>query len=132
MTNIFEYASLNKQRFNTPKGPLSAEQLWDLPLSSTVNTTNLNSIAVELDKEIAAAGENKRIASAKPSAKVLNKLAIVEHIMAYKQEVAKAAKEAAANKEKKAVIVNKIAEMEIADLTDGKSLKQLKKAAAKL
>lgn len=129
----FYAATVKKYRFTTPTGRLSVEQLHDLPLSSKVATTsNLNSIAVGLDREIAAAGENKRIASSKPSEEVLNKLAIVEYIMEAKQTAAVEAKEAKKKAEQKQIILTKIDEMETAELTDGKSVKQLKKQLEKL
>ena len=43
--NIFEEAVKQKLRFSTPKGNLSVEDLFDLPLSSTTGKTNLDDIA---------------------------------------------------------------------------------------
>ena len=42
--NIYEYALRNKIRFQSTKGGLTLEQLWDVPLRST-DDFNLNSIA---------------------------------------------------------------------------------------
>ena len=131
-TNIFEYAAVTKLRFATDRGNITVEQLWDIPLTSNVTTANLNSIAVALDEEIAATGKNRRIASAKTPESITIKLAIVEHIMQAKQDAADHAKQAAIDATKKAKLLRKIGEMEDADLTDGKSLKQLKKEANKL
>ena len=50
-TTIFEQASRAKLRFDTPKGLLSAEDLWDLPLSS-VSKANLDDIARGLFKQL--------------------------------------------------------------------------------
>lgn len=49
---IFERAARLKLRFETKKGQLSAEDLWDLPLSSTTERTNLNSIAISLHQKL--------------------------------------------------------------------------------
>ncbi len=43
--NIFEEAVKQKLRFSTPKGNLSVEDLFDLPLSSSTGKTNLDDIA---------------------------------------------------------------------------------------
>lgn len=43
--NIFEEAVKQKLRFSTPKGNLSVEDLFDLPLSSATGKTNLDDIA---------------------------------------------------------------------------------------
>lgn len=51
-TNIFERASRLKLRFDTPKGLLSAEDLWDLPLTSTTGKANLDDVARVLHRQI--------------------------------------------------------------------------------
>jgi hypothetical protein len=130
--NIFEQAAKLKIRFSSDRGNLSTEQLWELPLTSKVTTANLNSIAVALDAEIASTGKNRRIASAKPSELSLTKLEIVEHIMEAKQSEVQLAKQARADAETKSKLMTRISEIEDSELTEGKSLKQLKKEAAKL
>lgn len=49
--NIFEQASRCKLRFETTKGLLTVEDLWDLPLSSS-NGVCLDSIAKVLNKQL--------------------------------------------------------------------------------
>ena len=51
MNNIFEKASRAKLRFPTPRGNLSVEQLWDLPLDK--GDVNLYNIAQELLANVA-------------------------------------------------------------------------------
>lgn len=46
MTNIFELATRQKLRFQTVRGQLSVEQLWDLPLDK--GEVNLYQLATEL------------------------------------------------------------------------------------
>lgn len=50
--SIFEQASRLKLRIETSKGQLSAEDLWDLPLSSTTGKANLNDIAKALHRKL--------------------------------------------------------------------------------
>jgi len=46
---MFEQASRLKLRFDSPRGALSVEDLWDLPLSSRAgNRANLDDIAISL------------------------------------------------------------------------------------
>ena len=50
--DLFFKAAKEKWRFATPKGVLSVEDLFDLPLESkNATTVSLNSIAIELYKE---------------------------------------------------------------------------------
>lgn len=51
--NIFERASRIALRFDTDKGPLSVEDLWRLPLQSGAGRPSLDSIGMNLRKELA-------------------------------------------------------------------------------
>lgn len=51
-TNIFEQASRQKLRFETNKGMLSTDDLWNLPLQSTRGTLNLDDIARGINAKI--------------------------------------------------------------------------------
>jgi hypothetical protein len=50
--SIFEQATRLKLRFDTHKGYLSVEDLWDLPLTGANGKTCLNSIAIDLHREL--------------------------------------------------------------------------------
>lgn len=52
--DLFEKASRLKLRFNTPKGLVTAEDLWDLPLNSRAGHANLDDLAKELNRAIKA------------------------------------------------------------------------------
>ena len=57
MSNLFESAARNRFRFNSPKGELTVEDLYALPLTSSTGKANLDDIAKGLYSEIKAAGE---------------------------------------------------------------------------
>ena len=59
---MFEKASRMKLRFNTQRGVLSVEDLWDLPL------IQLDNIAIALNKKLQ---ESKTEASSKPGLRTL-------------------------------------------------------------
>ena len=51
--NMFEQATRKRIRFNTGIGILSVEDVWQLPLTNAKGT-NLDSLAVQLQEELAA------------------------------------------------------------------------------
>ena len=51
MSNMFEIASRQKIRFDIPRGQVTVEDLWDLPLTSLRNP-NLDDIARNLHKQL--------------------------------------------------------------------------------
>ncbi len=74
--NIFENASKTKVRFETSKGEVSVEELWDLSL------TSLDSIAKVISKELKEASEESFI-SKKSSAntKLELKMEIIKYVI---------------------------------------------------
>jgi hypothetical protein len=83
--NMFEQASRKKLRFSSPKGDLTTEQLWDLPLTST-NAFNLDQIARGVNSELKGVTEESFVAikpdPRKPDLEL--KLEILKHIIAVK------------------------------------------------
>jgi len=55
--NIFEVATRQKLRFETTKGLLSLEDLWDLPLTSATGKVCLDEIAILLHKQLRATSD---------------------------------------------------------------------------
>lgn len=73
-------ASRKKYRFQTPKGLLTTEDLWDLSL------TSLDVIAVSIDNALQTAGGKSFIRKREKSTTDLeNQLSIVKHVIETKQ-----------------------------------------------
>lgn len=102
-TNIFEYATRNKLRFEF-RGLISVEDLWDLSL------TNLDSIYKKLNKEIKQS-EEESLLSTKTSVDVelSTKIEIVKYIVNIKLKEREAKEQAAIQKERKQKIMAIIA-----------------------
>ena len=127
--NIFEKAARQKLRFNTNRGPLTVEQLWDLPLRGDLS---LDSIAVGLDKEVRSEAPRSFVDSASTGNVLLElKFDIVKHIIEVRMEEnkRKVAKQAEAQQAK--LLDEKIAELEHAEFLSG-SLAELKAKRAAL
>lgn len=94
MDHLFEKASRNKFRFESPKGFLTVEDLWDLPLSSG-KQVSLNSVAIEVNTKLkAASDENFVTTSSNPERKLREEqLELLKYIISVRQaENAKAVK----------------------------------------
>ena len=106
MPNLFEIAARKQFRFRAANGLLTTEQLFTLPLTSTVGKANLNDIAVGIADEIDKTGARSFVTTAKtdPAKTELNeKLEIVKFIIADREaaneaERVKADKKARRNK----------------------------------
>lgn len=109
-TNIFEQASRMKLGFQTTKGQLSVEQVWDLPLTSKIGQPNLDALAIGLDEQL---GTKKKIsfvdsgATGDPTVQL--RFDIVKHIIDARLSENKAASEAAAKRERNQKIMAELA-----------------------
>ena len=128
-TNVFERASRQKYRFASAKGDLTTEQLWDLPLTSSTQA-NLNSIGMEIQDDIARLSKGSLVETA--SSKVLtvleDKLEIIKHIIATKQEDRRKAESRAARaaeRQKLLEVLNDKNEDELKSLSREEILKKL-------
>jgi hypothetical protein len=85
--SLFEKASRLKLRFPTIKGPLTAEQLWDLPLTSA-NGPSLDGVAKAANANLKAVTEESFVATTSNPEKTQYELQleIAKHIIAVKQE----------------------------------------------
>jgi hypothetical protein len=123
--NIFETATRKKLRFESTKGLLSVEDLWDLPLRST-RGASLDKLAGEYDKQ----RENVTKSYVEPTIEVDEeaKLSfdIIMHIIKVRLEEVRVRSEAKARKEKKAKIMAIIESKEDSAL-EGLSIEDLRK-----
>ena len=99
---MFEKATRLKLRFDTTKGPLSVEDLWDLPLSG--NGLNLDKIAMTLSRQLKEESTESFVLKTSRSTTVLQlKFDIAKRIIDVRLaeiELAKAKAEARAKKDK--------------------------------
>lgn len=115
----FKEASRLKLRFATERGPLAAEQLWDLPL------TVLDRLAVTLEKEYKDSGKKSfLVAKSKKDKELKLRFDIVIDILTTKVEENKVASTAADKKAYNQKILAKIAEAKDKEL-DGKTPAEL-------
>ena len=127
---MFEKATRLKLRFETPRGALSAEDLWDLPLTST-RALNLNDIAIGLHHQM----KNDTVSFVedvdKPDAVLQLRFDVVKHVIEVKKAERKAADEARTKAEQKQKIMAILARKEDADL-EGRSMDELRGLLASL
>lgn len=132
MSNIFEYASRNKLRFTTPKGELTTEQLWDVPLRSN-DGFNLNAVAKAANAAVKAVNEENFVETARTPAhtRVETAFEIVKHIIDVKLADEAAAKKRIENKAKREKLLTALAEKQDGKLSE-MSERELKKQIAEL
>lgn len=79
--NLFEQATRQKLRFQTAKGSLSVEALWDLPLQSKANVS-LDQLAIGISREVKAQAEESFVSTPTVGSTELTlKLDILKHII---------------------------------------------------
>lgn len=83
--NLIELAVRKKLRFESTKGHLTVEQLFDLPFNSK-SGCDLQNVATVCNEEVKACGEVDFVGTAKPVAKTAQlKLDVVKYVIATKQ-----------------------------------------------
>jgi len=115
--DLFQRATRAKLRFESPRGLLSVEDLWDLPLSSTVATKpNLDDIARGLHKKLTSGTEISFVSpTGKSPAVERDQLAmdVVKHVISVRVAENEAASQARAKAERKKQILEIIADKEV-------------------
>lgn len=123
---MFEKASRLKVRFEVAGGSLSAEDVWDLPLSSAANRPNLDALARGIYQQIKSS-EEVSFVNTKPSPanELLRlKLDIVKRVIEVKQAENALAVEARVKAEKRKKILELI-EARQDDKLKAKTLEEL-------
>lgn len=127
---MFEQAVRMKLRFETAKGALTVEDLYDLPLTSA-NRPNLNDIAKGLSRYLRENEEDFVGTASKSDTAAQLKFAIVKHVIAVRLAENEAAKAAAERRETKNRIMELIAKKQDESL-QSKSLEELQAMVATL
>ena len=123
---MFEKASRIKLRYQTNRGVISVEDLWDLSLES------LDAIAISLNKKLKESQTESFIKTkTKDTTELELKFNIVKHIIDVKLSEAEARKNAAEKRAKKQKLMDLIAKKQDAEL-EGKSVDELMKELAAL
>ena len=126
--SIFEQATRQKLRFDTPKGQLSVEDLWDLPLISNTGKANLDDLARDLDAEVKQEQKTSFVQPTQSGSNVLAELKfnIVLHIIQVRVEENRKRQDAEALTEKRRQIMA-IIDRKQNEALKGQSLEDLQK-----
>ena len=123
--NIFEIATRKAFRFQSQKGPLTVEDLWNLPLSK--GTANLNDIAISINRRIKASAEESFVAVAgqkRVDSDDVVMLEILKHIISVRQAEDEARATAQAKAEQRRKLQELIDRKKEGEL-EGKSIEEL-------
>jgi hypothetical protein len=135
-STMFEQASRLKLRFDSTRGQLSVEDLWDIPLTSpSGNRTNLDSIAVDLHRQTRDAADTVSFvnpSTENPNAAITQlKFEIVKHVIGVRVAERDTLRDAADRREKKQRLLELIARKEDEALGE-KSVDELRALAESL
>jgi hypothetical protein len=133
--NIFEYAARNKVRFQSTKGELSFEQLWDLPLrpKDSKDDFHLDAVARAANKAWKEISEESFVKTGKTSEHTRREVTfeIVKYVIATKLVDEEVAKTRVSRKLEKEQLLSVLAEKQLGKLSD-LSVKALKERIAAL
>lgn len=116
--NNFEYAARHKLRFTSPRGEISVEQLWDVPLRSK-DDFNLNTIAKAANKALKDATEESFVETSRTALHVRLEvsLELVKHVIETKINDEETAKKRADNKVEREKLLAILAEKQTGKLS---------------
>lgn len=127
---MFEKAARIKLRFESNKGLLTAEDLFDLPLTSNSGRANLDDIAKALHKKLKSGEDVSFVLKDKKSDETVQlAFDIVIHVINVKMAEADEARKQAENRDRKQQLMAIIAQKESEQLA-GMDLDELKKLVA--
>lgn len=82
-TNLFEVATRKKLRFASPKGLLTTEDLWDLPMTGN---TSLDTVSKLANRDVKVSAEESFVVDATPINDIaVLKLDVLKHIIAVRK-----------------------------------------------
>lgn len=127
---MFEQAARQKLRFESPKGLLSVEDLWDLPLTSATGRANLDSIALDLHQQLKGAADVVSFVddTAKADPVVQLRFEIVKHVISTRKKEnaeALAAKDKAETKQRLLEVLAKKRDSNLEAMSEEDLLKKL-------
>lgn len=124
---MFEKATRQKYRFDSLKGQLTVEQLWDLPLQAK-NGFDLDTVAKVVNQELKGVTEDSFIETRSNPRKgeLEDKLEVVKHIIATKQ-AENAAKLDEANRKVERERLQQILATKQAQQLEGLSVEEIQK-----
>jgi len=122
---MFEKANRLKLRFDSNKGAVTVEDLWDMPLVSNGNF-NLDTVAKGVNKHIKTSEEESFVTTTPSKESTINKLKleILKHIIGVKLTEAQAKEDGVLRKEKREKILKIIADKQD-DSLNSKSIEEL-------
>lgn len=104
-TNLFELATRKALRFDSSKGKLTVEDLWNLPLESD-RSVSLDSVAIACNRELKNLAEESFVKTRTTrNTEAQMKLDIVKHIIAVRMEENTIARQAVEKKQRKEKIM---------------------------
>jgi hypothetical protein len=128
---MFEKAARLKLRFETCQGCLSAEDLWDLPLTSNRGRANLDEIAIALHGQLQRSSVSFVNDDDKPNELIQLRFDVVKHVIDVRKAENKAAADAHAKAEQKQKLLGILARKQDEEL-EGKTREELEAMIAAL
>ena len=126
INNVFAEITRKKVRFETPKGFLTIEDVWDLPLTS-VRGLNLDDLAKSVNKKLKEATEESFVKTKSKKANILElQMKAILYIIDVKLKERDKAKKRKQLKEEKELLLTLMKEKEIEELKN-KNLDEIKK-----
>lgn len=115
--NLLLIALSSGMRFPTVRGPVSTEDLFEMPLTSS-STFSLNDAAKGLNARIKALGEESFVENADSAARrdLTDRLDVIKFVIEWRQELNKAESEKRERRAKRAKLIEALDNRESADL----------------
>lgn len=105
----------SKARFNSPRGPLTIEDLFDLPLTGPFSLDSISTIVLA---EQDAQPRKSLVQTTKPANKLADaKVEVLTAIIEYKQTQLEAKEKQIFNKQKKSKLMDQLADIEKGEIS---------------